>query len=300
MIAVVTGATGFIGSHLVKALIQDNWTVHAIVRPTSEARKLALLPNKTVRHVYDGNHDTLESILRKAHPDIVFHLATLFVGEHRSEQIAAMVSSNILFGAQLLEAMSNSGITSLINAGTAWQHYGQANYSPASLYAATKQAFEAILQFYIEARRIHAATLTLSDTYGPDDQRQKLLFHLKSAAITGKPLHMSPGEQVLDLTFVDDVTRAFLIAAQRLMSHTERPTHEEFSVSSGETHTLRQVVSIYERALGRPIPVIWGGKPYRAREMMEPWQGGLPLPGWAPNVRLADGLMQIERNVPQP
>jgi nucleoside-diphosphate-sugar epimerase len=290
MIALVTGATGFVGAHLTETLVDQGWTVHAIVRDASDPERLACLPAAVVRHVPAETVEALSETLGAVRPDVVFHCATCFVGEHEPKHIEPLIAANVLFGTRLAEAMANTGCLALVNAGTGWQHYRQAEYSPASLYAATKQAFEAILQFYVEARGLRLVTLVLSDTYGAGDPRRKLLYALKQAAVTGKSLSLSPGEQVLDLTSVEDVTRAFLVAAQRLTGGGPRPAAEVFQVSSGERHTLREVVSIYGRVLGRPIPVVWGGRPYRAREMMEPWSGGLPLPGWRPQVRLEEGL----------
>src|SRR5450756_2345275 len=221
-VALVTGATGFVGGRLVRRLLVDGWETHAIVRPSSNAAILRdVLGSGNVR-VHDGSTVGLIDILRSVHPDIVFHLASLVVGEHSTDDVDPLVQSNILFGVQLLEAMAVAGVSDIVSTGTYWQHYEGREYSPVSLYAATKQAFQDILQFYCEARGLRAVTLELPDTYGPDDKRPKLLSLLDRAARPGETLQMSPGEQLLDMLHVDDVVHGYEVA----VSYTHLRAHE--------------------------------------------------------------------------
>ena len=117
-----------------------------------------------------------------------------------------------------------------MNTGSYSQHYGGRAYSPVSLYAATKQAFQDILQFYCEVRGLRAVTLELPDTYGPDDKRPKLFSLLDRVARSGETLQMSPGEQLLDLLHVDDVVHGYEVAADGLLSgHLPSPSQYQLS-----------------------------------------------------------------------
>ena len=197
-IAVVTGATGYIGSKLCHRLIDDGWTVHVLCR--NVGRNLtSILASKVTLHVYDGSTESVLNCIRSCRPDIVFHLASLCISEHRSEQVTDLISSNVLYGTQLIEACVRYDVKYFVNTGTSWQHYKSESYDPVCLYAATKQAFEDILDFYTDAYAIKALTLKLFDTYGPHDQRQKLVNLIINSAKSGELLEMSPGEQHLDL-----------------------------------------------------------------------------------------------------
>jgi len=221
-------------------------------------------------------------------PDTIFHLASLFLAQHTPGQVEPLVLSNVLLGAQLLEAMRAGGVQGLVNAGTAWQNFSGDEYLPVNLYAATKQAFADILLYYVETAGVRAVTLKLFDSYGPGDTRRKLLHMLLECMRSGQPLAMSGGEQVLDLVHVDDLCRAFLRAAE-LIADPAQPANAVYAVSGGQRRTLRAVVATVERAAGRPLPIVWGARPYREREVMQPWSGP-PVPGWQPQIGLEDGL----------
>jgi nucleoside-diphosphate-sugar epimerase len=233
------------------------------------------------------------ALIRDASPDVVFHLASHFLAQHRPEDVTPLIRSNVLFGAQLLEAMANHGAFRLVNAGTSWQHYESRDYSPVNLYAATKQAFEDILRYYAEGGSLRAVSLNLFDSYGPGDPRPKLFTLLRRVAEQGEVLEMSPGEQLIDLVYIDDIVDCFVRAADRLLAG-QVTCHERYAVTSGSPVKLRELVELYARVIGKPLPIAWGGRPYRPREVMVPWHTGMTLPGWQPRVGLAEGLARME------
>ncbi|HEX8303048.1 NAD(P)-dependent oxidoreductase [Sphingomonas sp.] len=288
-VALLTGATGFIGGQLTKKLVECGWTVHAIVRPGSDTAELA---GHAKVHLHDGTTQGMIDIVRVAKPEVVFHLASLFLADHKPDQVEALVRSNVLFPAQLLEAMVQCGVTRLVNTGTGWQHYRGPEYDPVNLYSATKEAFEDIALYYHDAKKISAITLKLFDTYGRGDPRRKLLAILIDAARTGEPLAMSPGDQVIDLTHVSDVIAAFLIAADRLLA-TDNSLWESFFVSS-DRMTVKQLVALTGKALGADIAASFGGRPYREREVMTlvDTKGRTP-PGWSPARDLMEGIAEM-------
>lgn len=289
--ALLTGATGFIGSRLAHHLERHGWDVHRVVRPTpgSPSAMEPLPPNV---HIHDGSTSDMIRIVGESRPDVVFHLASLFIAQHSPDQVEPLVRSNILFGLQLLEGMAWNGVRRIVNAGTGWQHYEGGEYSPVNLYAATKQAFEDLAAYYVDSGRVDAVTLLLFDTYGPDDPRPKIFRLLLDASASGKVLSMSPGDQLIDLVHVDDVTSAFRTAGERLLEGSVHG-HERYAVSSGNPISLRNLAGNIVRAAGLNVEIIWGGRPHREREVMVPWAKGAPMPGWRPQISLDEGLRAI-------
>lgn len=290
LVALVTGATGFVGGQLARRLIRDGWRVHIVTRPRS---RLPVAPefSEVVCHVHDGSTEGMTQCVARSKPHVVFHLASLAIAQHSSTDVSALIASNVLFGNQLLEAMKVNEVGRFINTGTSWQHYNTKDYQPVCLYAATKQAFESILEYYVQACGINAITLKLFDTYGPNDPRPKLLQLLDRAASTGDPLDMSAGEQLIDLVHIDDVVEAFLVAAQRLLDGNVLK-HETYAVSSANALPLKEFVRIYAEATKQVVEVNWGARPYRQREVMVPWNAGQRLPNWEPKIDLAFGLQR--------
>ncbi len=296
MSVLITGASGFIGGHLVRRLVREGEDVTVLVRPGSDISNLEEVRRDLEVVEHDGTTDGMLAIVEACWPDLAFHVASLVVAEHKPEDVEPLVTSNLLFPSQLAEAMAGlgagvgKGTGSLVNVGTSWQHFENRDYSPVCLYAATKQAFEALLQFYVETGRLQVITMKLFDTYGPDDPRPKLFSLLRRLAGSGEKLAMSPGEQLQDLVYVDDVTEALVMAGQRLRQGQVAGGGEVYAVSSGAPIALKDLVARFAEVAGQSLEIEWGGRPYRPREVMVPWSRGACLPGWRPRIGLEEGI----------
>ncbi|TKC16987.1 NAD-dependent epimerase/dehydratase family protein [Robertmurraya kyonggiensis] len=287
----ITGGTGFIGSNLVREYLKRNAEVHLIIREESNLTQIADVKSKLHLHIYDGRFDSLDIAIQKIKPNVVFHLASLYITEHQPGDITTLIQSNITFGTHLVEAMVKNGVKHLINTGTSWQHYHNESYNPVNLYAATKEAFEKIIKYYVESYELKYTTLKLFDTYGPNDPRKKLFYLLKQRSNTSQPLDMSPGEQQIDIVYVDDVVKAFIIAADSLNKGLINQKY--FAISSGNPIRLRDLIDLYKEIMDVELPINWGGRAYRKREVMETWNQGERLPGWEPKVSLTEGILAL-------
>lgn len=284
--AVITGATGFIGSRLAAFLLGQGWDVSAVVRPSSDVSRLGGIRLITD----DGTITGLASQLGDVTPDVCFHLATRFVPAHAPDQVGQLLEANIGFGTRLVEALlATSPGTTVVNIGTAAQHFESRNYGPLSLYAATKQAMADIMTYYAELTPLKVMTLSLYDTYGVGDTRTKIVQLLAKATLTGEVLQMSPGKQLIDLLYVDDAIRGLVRAAE----FAEDYRMVEYAIRSGNPVPLTELVAAFERVSGRAVPVEFGARPYRDREMLSYWDAGQTLPGWEPLIPLASGLPLI-------
>lgn len=285
----VTGASGFLGKALVRRLVRDGRPVIAVLRPDSDPTGLEM----AVIERHDGTTTDLRRIVEKHRPETVFHLATLCSSDTRSEdEIEPLIRSNVLFGVQLAEACVRAGTTKFINAGTYYERRGGIEtYDPVSLYAATKKAFRDLLEYYANATSLRVATMTLYDTYGPGDERPKLLNLLSRHAASGEPISLSPGEQLIDLIHADDASAAFL-RVETLLGEASEPRAKEWCAVSGERRTLRALVALFKEATGLSPDVRFGAKAYRDREVMKPWQGET-VPGWKPVIPLKEGLRLV-------
>lgn len=271
----VTGASGFVGQHLLPYLEKHGHDVYALKRPTTDGRKI--LTNHMC--IFEGDIKHLTDYLKENKIDGVIHLASLYLNKHTPDQIDSLISSNILFSTQVLEAAVNANVKWFLNTGTIWQNYNVEPYSkkycPVNLYAATKQAFIDIAKYYTETSKIRFCTLKLCDTYGPNDTRKKIYSLFEQYAKSGDTLNMSPGDQKLDIVHIDKVVVSFLSLALKLNSSEKLDT--EYVVTSGSQRTLKQLASDFEKRNNVKLNINWGGLPYREREVMVPYIGN-PVP----------------------
>lgn len=285
----VTGATGYIGTHLVKRLAEEGNQVFCVVRASSNLNRLNTSHPQIKLYYYDGTSESLKKIFVSQPIDAVFHLAAMSSYSIASEQVSSLIEANLTLGTQLLQLMAEHQVNTFINTSTYWQHLHSATlYEPVCLYAASKQAFENIVDYYVQIQKVKAITLKLFDVYGPNDHRNKILQTLYNAATLQKAVKLSPGEQLLDLVYIDDVVDAYCQAIN--INNTAQ--HLKYFISSFVCNTLQEVVKIYQTILGKNIPVIWGGLPYRMREVMIPCKGE-PLPNWQAKTNLMTGLSKV-------
>lgn len=285
----ITGATGFIGRNLICRLKKEGFLVSAIVRPTSDT---STLPKNINMFIHTDNSQSLPIFIKSVKPDVVIHLATLFTATHKTEQVADLINSNITFGTELLDACAKIGAKNFINVGTHFQNYNREEYNPVSLYAATKQGFEDIIKYYTQVYKMKSLTVKIYDTYGPFDTRRKILTLFKENLASGNLLNMSPGEQKLGLTYIDDVVEGF-VEAIKLIQTFKDSEQKCYLVKPKQILTLKQVAKTFEDVCGKALNIKWGTTPYREREIMEVWDNAPNLLEGIDTLSLNKGLEKM-------
>lgn len=276
----VTGHSGFIGTHLCARLRKEH-EVYYLSRPHTPLQ----VPGADGNTFYfaSNNIGALSQYLRTNKIDGIIHLASLYLQKHEPQNIPDLIQSNVYFGTAVLEAAASSGVKWFLNTGTIWQNYnapeGSDDYCPVNLYAATKQAFMDIAKFYSETTDIRVCTLKLCDTYGPNDPRKKIFALFEENARTGELLKMSAGEQKMDIMHIDDVVEGFAHLAEMLQNGVE--LRNEYVLSSRQQLTLRELAAKFEQEHNVHLNIEWGALPYRVREVMVPYKGNV-LPDWKP------------------
>lgn len=259
----VTGGTGFIGSHLVPRLSEEGYEVGMLVRSSSPAGPLGSDERIKVLPITSYS-DILQTVIQ-FQPHAVIHLATLYVNGHTNDNIQPLLESNILFGTFVLEAMAKCKVGKFLNFGTRWQHMDALRDRPANLYSATKNAFQEILNYYQAQCGISSTTLELCDTFGRGDTRKKIVGLMVDACKAREILELSPGEQVIDLLCVDDLVGYVLAGLRQGFFF-----HNGTVALSGEEVSLRDLGTKIEKLLGVSGYLKWGGRPYRENEVMAP------------------------------
>lgn len=288
----ITGGTGYIGSKLSKRLIGEGHNVAILKREASDLNNLSEFKDQITFYNYEGDFSSMNAAVEDFKPDLGIHLASLYVYSHSAEDIDALIDSNLRLGLHLTEALVKNGCKKLVNTGTSFEHFKNDDYNPVNLYAATKNAFSALLKYYTKSAQLSALTIKLFDTYGPDDNRGKLVSYLIGALSSGEEVQLSGGDQIVDYAHVDDVVNAYLKAIELLMN-LDTGYYSEFGGVTGERVTLKQLVALIEEVSGKKLKVQFGAKPYRFREVMKPWSNFWELPDLPPKKSLKEGLKEL-------
>jgi nucleoside-diphosphate-sugar epimerase len=282
----ITGGTGYIGSNLIDKLLSKEFRIFALYN-NNKSEKI----NDNLHWIkYNGSFDSLTKITQKI--DIILHLATLFSPKHSIDVIKNMINSNILLGVHLLEFAKENNIKSFINTSTYAQSIDGSAYNPQNFYTATKGAFESILKFYTESGVVNNITLSLYDTYGPNDTRPKFINLVLNNLNSAQIFNMSLGEQEIRYIYIDDVTEAYYLSIELLLSN-KISKSQTFSICGKETFTLNELVRHVGNIYGKKIETNPGFYPYRDREIMRCNPKFPILPGWEPKTNIEQGIKQI-------
>lgn len=283
----ITGATGFIGKELIRSL-QNSYDIVAPVRHSSNTIELENMNCKIVK--FDDYEDII-NLFKNNNIVGVIHIASNVLIEHKSSDIGQLINSNITFGTYLLEASKQTDVKWFINTGTFWQNYQNKDYNPVNLYAATKEAFEKISKYYTETSSLIFTTIKLNDTFGPNDTRPKIFNLWNDISKNGDVLDMSKGEQIIDISYIEDVINSYVVLIGHLNSSNAISFKNKiFVVSNNEKLTLKKLASLFEEVAHRKLNINWGGRDYRKREVMTPYSDGENVPGWKQSYSLKDGI----------
>ena len=293
----ISGANGFMGNALLEHFsASDNYVVGGLVR--SRANCGAFSSRVQKRHLRYETDDDLIAAITSFKPDVFLHTATYFHAEHSVADIPLMVDGVLRHGNMILEALARcEKAVYFVNTGTSWQHFNNSEkYQAACLHSAHKEAFEKILEFYTENYEIKSTTLKIFDTYGCNDQRRKIVNLLVDAMLSNQPIELSSGTQLIDITHVSDVARAFeaiidwFFAGNDLLS--------SYGVSSGKEISLRDLADQIRKIVNPAYNGLeWGVRPHRKNEVFTNWRNGMvPVPNWRPVVTIEDGISSLMKS----
>ncbi len=290
--AIVSGITGHLGTALSGQLAAVDIEVHGLTRQDIASATHPKVMNGVRLHQFDGRTETVVSIFERIKPNVVVHLAALARREHLITDVSPFVTANVLFGTQLLEAAKNVGCRTFITTGSYLQHGENGSYRPFNLYAATKNAFEEILSYYVAAFGFSASVLTLCNVYSEFDIRPTLLTQMAAAYADGTPLSLHAREAWVDLVHVEDVAGAITHLIRRFRNECRQTkTLSRYSVSSGRDITCSELMGVFE-AFGLPKPTVNYGQPETPSRRVRPWRG-ICVPGWTPRISIQDGVARL-------
>jgi UDP-glucose 4-epimerase len=280
----VTGASGFIGSHLVSRLVGLGAEVHAVSRRPRHS------PKGPAWHIADlTDYEACVELVGTVAPNVVFHLASAVTGARDIDLVVPVMAANQGAAVNLMTAVAKSAPTAtIVLAGSIEEPHQGDDLTPHSPYAAAKWAASAYARMFSALWDIRASVLQIAMVYGPaQPDLTKLVPYATLALLRGEVPHLSSGTRLVDWVYIDDVVNALLRAAED-----DRAIGKVFDVCSGRLVSIRDTVELLGLIVGGDARPEFGAATDR---MMDDAQRGDPrvaeeLLGWRASTTLEYGL----------
>lgn len=276
----ITGVTGFLGSHLALVLVNEGYEVVALKRKSSSLVRIkSILQNVRLLDVEDIDFTCL---FDSFDIDIIIHTATNY--GRNNETPWEIFDANTGFPLRLLDAASKANVKKFINTDTILDKY-------LNLYSLSKNHLLEWGKFYSMRNKIEFINMRLEHIFGPGDDDSKFTSYVINSCIQNKSsLELTLGEQKRDFIYVEDVISAYLIVLNR--KNDNNNWFSEYEVGSGKSVTIKKFVEMVHQLTTSKTELKFGAIKYREGEVMNSKAdvSALKALGWTCTFNLKQGL----------
>lgn len=291
---IITGATGFLGSHILKHFIKyTDYNFIVLKRSFSNDYRIKQELNNSRVQAFDIDKINLEDVFKTYNNKIlsIIHCATDY---GRNTTCANVLQTNLIFPIRLLELAIENNCLSFINTDS---YFNKENFSYLYLqnYSLSKKSLNLWLKNF--ASNIKIINLILEHIYGSNDNSNKFTQSMiKNIAIDKiKEIDCTYGDQERDFIYVSDVCKAYEIALNYSINHQFR--YKTFNVGTGKTTSIKLFINLIKEISKSDSKINFGKLPYRKDEIMLSCADNLELLdlGWKPLITLKEGIAQYIR-----
>ena len=293
MRVLITGAGGFIGSQVVRKVLQDGHTVVAVLRPgESSERLIDCLDSVSLVHCDLSDGEALRRLVSETRPENAIHLAW-YVEPGKYWQAGENLDG-VGMSLSLARALSEAGCSRFVGAGTCAEYdwdYGFLSESvtplkPRSLYGICKNATREILQAFCAQAGMGFAWTRFFYLYGPTEAKERLIPYVVLTLLKGEVAKCTSGEQIRDFLHVEDAASAVWAVAKSELSG-------PVNIGSGQPIKVRTVIETIAQHLQREENVALGALPTDPQEPLLLLADVRRLAsgvGWKPSLTLKEGV----------
>lgn len=295
--AFVTGATGFVGSHLTRRLVREGLEVHVLLRAGSNPWRLCEVLSDLRTHDIDlRDAPGLRRAVEAVRPEYIFHLGGAPSAAGATGSASELVAVSLLGTVNLIDACESVDYAALIHTGDAFEYGASAEPlretvggRPDSLPGIIKLAATLYAQFVARRSGRPIVALRLFSAYGPRNHPGRLVPRIIAGALAGTPIHLSRPDVTRDWVYVDDLVELYLAASRQARS----VAGEVLNAGSGRSTAIVELVDRVARLTGADPEVRWGGFPPSPHDAT-PWVADTGHTrrtlGWRSLTSLDDGL----------
>ena len=280
----ITGATGFLGSHLLQLLIDKDYLPIVYLRPTSDTWRITHLQGRYQPFIANNAND-LSQLFTGNQIDAIIHTATEY---GRQSKLSAILNTNVLFPIKLIEAGLAHGVKMFINTDT---FFGKKQFDLKYLgnYTSSKRVLEGFLMSLCTPQ-FSIANLRIEHVYGGNDGDQKFVpAIIKQALQNQAEIGLTTGLQKRDFVYVKDVANAYL----SILTAAGLAGYNEFEVGTGQSVTVKEFILKIAQITGTHSVLNFGSIPTREGEIADSFANITPLKqlGWKPAYTIEQGLI---------
>jgi len=280
----LTGITGFLGSHLSTALLIKGWHVIGLKRRSSSLHRISEFLSDIELHNLEEIDSSL-SKFRMSMIDAVVHTATNY--GRNGESFYRVFDSNTAFPLRILDLALRSNVTLFLNTDTILDKY-------LNLYAFSKNQFLEWVKYVSADTDLAFTNIKLEHVYGPHDDSSKFSsFVIRTCARNEPILSLTEGLQKRDFIYVDDVVSAYVALLEN--ENISRSKFSQFELGSGYAVSIRSFVELAHRLSKSSTHLDFGAIPYRIGEVMHSCASPAHFNslGWYPSYTLEQGIQSI-------
>ena len=284
----LTGATGFLGSYLLEALLLKGYKVIILKRKTSNLKRIEHLISKVIS--YDVDVQPLELAFSEQNIDYVIHTACHY--GRNGDSISKIVETNLMFSLRILDASIKFNTDTFFNTDTYFNtDILLSKYL--NVYTLSKKHFVEWLQQ--NSDKIQVVNLKLEHMYGPNDNTSKFIpWFIKQLKESVADVKLTEGKQFRDFIYIDDVVSAYLTTLEKV---NRLGSFNQFDVGAGVLVSVKDFLNKiklqYEKVFGiNKTNLVFGAIPYREGELMTVEVDINPLVnlGWKPKTSIEQGI----------
>lgn len=301
MRVLVTGAGGFIGSHLVRRLHGQGVAVTGLDRDSGRLGTMAPLANFVGCDL--RNAESVRHAVQQVRPQVVFHLAAHPDGKESGDQTYAALGVNVQATAHLLEALRELpavslvyGCSSKVYGNTGVPYHSGLPMEPLSSYAVSKLAGWGLVDVYRRVHGIQAVALRPTLVYGPGQAFNIFTFLCKAVAEGREQIELDGGSQTRDPIYIDDAISAFIAAAE----HCGALNGQALPIGGGREISVGEMAELAVSLLGGRQKVVCRPANVRPTEMLRSWCDNAEARkalGWEPQVTLDEGILRTAESL---
>lgn len=283
----LTGANGFVGSHILAGLIESGIFPMIMLRENAQLwRIIEFLPYCKIHYNKNGLFN-LEEIYQTHSIDAIIHTATSY---GRNAALSETFKTNVLLPLEIIEKAIENGVKLFINTDS---YFAKSQYNQVYLshYTESKRILEKMLPAYCD--QIKIVSMRLEHVFGEQDAESKFVTHiLKDLLVNKSEIYLTAGLQKRDFIYIKDVVAAYIFV---LKQSKQLPQYSEFEVGTGVPLTIRDFVELMTSQIRSSSRLNFGALPLRPNDIENSCAdiSGLNALGWKPTYAIEDAITEM-------